>query len=65
MTKKPTPAKPDAPKPWSWADEETAQNAVVERLCAELGIDLANLFRRAKERLRDACKRILAERGDA
>jgi hypothetical protein len=62
MTKKRQAAKPDAPKPWSWAEEERAQNAVVERLCAELGIDRDELFRRAKERLRYACQQMMKER---
>ena len=62
MMKNLNPAKPDAPKPWSWAEEQRAQNAVVERLCAELGIDRAELFRRAKERLRYACQQMMNER---
>ena len=39
-----------------------AKNAVVERLCAELGIDQDELFRRAKERLRYACQQMMKER---
>jgi hypothetical protein len=58
MRKKPNRAKPDAPKPRTWKDEVRAQNEAVERLCVELGIDQAELFLRAKERLRFCCQQI-------
>jgi hypothetical protein len=51
-------AKPDAPKPKTWKDEVRAQNERVERLCVELGIDQAELFLRARERLRFCCQQI-------
>ena len=57
MTKKGKLAKPAPPKPSPWDEMERAQLAVVERLCAELGIDRAELFRRAQERLRYARQR--------
>jgi hypothetical protein len=62
MTKKLNPAKPDAPKPRTWKDEVRAQNEIVERLCVELGIDQAELFLRAKERLRFCCQQIRKRR---
>jgi hypothetical protein len=61
---KPNPAKPVAPKPRTWKDEVRAQNKIVERLCVELGIDQAELFLRAKERLRFYCQQI-RKRSDA
>jgi hypothetical protein len=61
MTKR-QPAKPDAPKPWTYDGERRAQLAVVKRLCVELGIDQAELFLRAKERLRFCCQQIRKRR---
>jgi hypothetical protein len=63
MTKKLNPAKPDAPKPRTWKDEVMAQNEAVERLCVELGIDQAELFLRARERLRFCCQQIRKRSG--
>jgi len=57
MTRR-NPAKPDAPKPKTWKDEVRAQNERVERLCVELGIDQAELFLRARERLIFCCQQI-------
>jgi hypothetical protein len=64
MTKKRQPAAPAALKPRTWKDEVRAQNESVERLCVELGIDQAELFLRAKERLRFCCQQI-RKRGGA
>jgi hypothetical protein len=62
MPKNRNPAKPNAPKPRTWKDEVRAQNEAVERLCVELGIDQAELFLRAKERLRFCCQQIIKRR---
>jgi hypothetical protein len=64
MTKKRNPTKPAAPKPRTWKDEVRAQNERVERRCVELGIDQAELFLRARERLRFCCQQ-LRKRGGA
>lgn len=50
--KKRKPTKAEASKPKSWEDMEKAQLAVADRICAELGIDRAELFRRARERIK-------------
>jgi hypothetical protein len=63
MTKKLNPAKPDAPKPRTWKDEVRAQNERVERRCAELGIDQAELFLRAREKLRFFCQQLRKRSG--
>jgi hypothetical protein len=65
MTKNPKPAKPAALKARTWKDKVRAQNEIVERLCVELGIDQAELFLRAKERLRDTCRQMMKERGQS
>jgi hypothetical protein len=57
-------AKPAAPKPRTWKDGVRAQSEIVERLCVELGIDQAELFLRARERLRFCCQQ-LRKRGGA
>jgi len=49
MTKKPKPAKAGTPQPPSFDDLERAGNAAVERISARLGIDRAEVIRRAKE----------------
>jgi len=56
-------AKPDAPKPRTWKDEVRAQNEAVERLCVELGSDQAELFLRARERLRLCCQQLRKRSG--
>jgi hypothetical protein len=63
MTKKRNPAKAAPPKLRAWRDEVRAQNEIVGRLSVELGIDQAELFRRARERLREACQQLQSERG--
>jgi hypothetical protein len=63
MTKR-KPAKTAALKPRTWKDEVRAQNERVERRCVELGIDQAELFLRAREKLRFFCQQI-RKRGDA
>jgi hypothetical protein len=57
MTRR-NPAKPDALKPRTWKDEVRAQNEMVARFCVERGIDQAELFLRARERLRFCCQQI-------
>jgi hypothetical protein len=63
MTKKRQPAKPDAPKTRTWKDEVRAQNEIVGRRCIELGIDQAELFLRARERLIFCCQQIRKRSG--
>jgi putative copper export protein len=53
---------PAALKPRTWKDEVRAQNEIVGRLCVELGIDQAELFLRARERLRFCCQQIRKRR---
>jgi hypothetical protein len=50
------PAKSAAPKLPSFDDLERAGNAAVQRICAELGIDRAEVIRRAKEDIRSPRK---------
>jgi hypothetical protein len=52
------PPKFDAPKLRAWRDEVRAQNKIVGRRCVELGIDQAELFLRARERLRFYCQQL-------
>jgi NAD(P)H-hydrate repair Nnr-like enzyme with NAD(P)H-hydrate epimerase domain len=51
----------DALEPWSEAHTR-AQRALVERLCAELGIDEAELIRRAGKMFREHARRLWQER---
>lgn len=63
------PVLPDASKPFSIAEYEKQRRAIIERGCAELGVDEAELFRRARECLRDVSRQFQSERhperGDA
>lgn len=47
----------DTPEPWSEAHRRT-QRALVERLCAKLGIDEAELIRRAGKMFRAQARRL-------
>jgi hypothetical protein len=61
MTQKP--ALPDASKPFSIAEYEKQRLAIIERGCAELGVDEAELFRRVRERLRFCCQQLRKRSG--
>jgi hypothetical protein len=58
MAKKRKPAKSAAPKPPSFDELMRAGNAAIERRCAELGIDRAELIRRAKEDIKRIQRRL-------
>ncbi len=47
----------DTPEPWSEAHRR-AQRALVERVCAKLGIDEAELIRRAGKMFRERPRRL-------
>jgi len=59
MTQKP--ALPDASKPFSIAEYEKQRLAIIERGCAELGVDEAELFRRVRERLMDISRQLQSQ----
>jgi len=59
MTQKP--ALPDASKPFSIAEYEKQRLAIIERGCAELGVDEAELFQRVRERLIDISRQLQSQ----
>jgi hypothetical protein len=62
MTKKQNLAKPGAPKPFSIAEYEKQRRAIIERGCAELWVDEAELFRRVRGQLRDISRQFQSQR---